>query len=63
MLFQVAPFVSSEVLHFEILLLELDAKTSNGLLELKPDHCSVEAIQIYTVGLACEKIRRAAQDG
>jgi hypothetical protein len=42
---------------------ELNAKTSNGLLELKPDHCSVEGIQIYTVGLACEKIRRAAQDG
>jgi hypothetical protein len=42
---------------------ELNAKTSNGLLELKPDHCSVEGIQIYTVGLACEKIRRATQDG
>jgi hypothetical protein len=41
----------------------LNARTSNGLLELKPDHCSVEGIQIYTVGLACEKIRRAAQDG
>jgi len=43
--------------------LELNAKTSNGLLELKPDHCSVEGIQIYTVGLVCEKIRRTAQDG
>src|SRR5258706_15065420 len=43
--------------------LELNAKTSNGLLELKPDHCSVDGIQIYTVGLACEKIRRAALDG
>ena len=43
--------------------LELNAKTSSGLLELKPDHCSVDGIQIYTVGLACEKIRRAAQDG
>jgi hypothetical protein len=42
--------------------LELNAKTSNGLLELKPDHCSVEGIQVYTVGLACEKIRRAAQN-
>ena len=43
------PFVSSELLRFEILLFELNAKTSNGLLGLKPDHCSVEAIQIYTV--------------
>jgi hypothetical protein len=43
--------------------LELNAKTSNGLLELKPEHCSVEGIQVYTVGLACEKIRRAAQNG
>ena len=43
--------------------LELNAKTSNGLLELKPDHCALEGIQIYTVGLACEKIRRAVQDG
>jgi hypothetical protein len=41
----------------------LNARTSNGLLELKPDHCSVEGVQVYTVGLACEKIRRAAQDG
>src|SRR5437667_70101 len=63
MLFQVAPFVSSEMLHVEILLLDPNAKTSNGPLELKPDHYSVDAIQIYTVGLACEKIRRSAQDG
>ena len=43
--------------------LELNTKTSNGLLELKPDHCAVDGIQIYTVGIACEKIRRAAQEG
>jgi hypothetical protein len=42
---------------------ELNSKTSNGMLELNPDHCSVQGIQIYTVGIACEKIRRAAQDG
>jgi hypothetical protein len=35
---------------------ELDAKTSIGLLELKPDHCSVEGIHVYTVGIACEKL-------
>jgi hypothetical protein len=39
---------------------ELDAKTSFGLLELNPDHCLVEGIQVYTVGIACEEIRRAA---
>jgi hypothetical protein len=43
--------------------LELDAKTSGGLLELNPEHCLVEGIQVYTVGIACEKIRRAAQGG
>jgi len=32
------------------------------LLELKPDHCLVEGIQVYTVGIACEKIRSAAQN-
>jgi hypothetical protein len=42
--------------------LELNAKTSNGLLELNPDHCLVEGIQVYTVGIACEKIRSAAQN-
>jgi hypothetical protein len=41
--------------------LELNAKTSNGLLELNPDHCLVEGIQVYTVGIACEKIASAAQ--
>jgi hypothetical protein len=33
---------------------ELDAETSNWLLESHPDHCLVEGIQIYTVG-TCEK--------
>jgi len=41
---------------------ELNAGTSYGLLELKPDHCLVEGIQVYTVGIACEKIRSAAQN-
>jgi hypothetical protein len=35
----------------------LDAVTSLGLLELDPDHCLVEGINVYTVGIACEKIR------
>lgn len=39
----------------------LDAKSSAGLLELKPEHCVVEGIQVYTVGLACGKIREAMQ--
>lgn len=41
---------------------ELNANTSDGLLELNPDHCVVEGIQVYTVGIACEKIRRAAEN-
>jgi hypothetical protein len=41
---------------------ELNAKTSSGLLELHPDHCLVEGIQVCTVGITCEKIRRAAQN-
>jgi hypothetical protein len=32
--------------------LELDARTSVGLLELKPDHCLVEDIHVYTLGIA-----------
>jgi hypothetical protein len=41
---------------------ELDASTANGLLELNPDHCVVADIHVYTVGIACENIRRAFQD-
>jgi len=41
---------------------ELDAKTSIGLFELKPDHCAVEGIHVYTVGIACEKIRSSYAD-
>ena len=41
---------------------ELNATTSNWLLELNPDHCMVEGIQVYTVGIPCETIRRAAQN-
>jgi hypothetical protein len=41
---------------------ELNATTSNWLLELNPDHCVVEGIQVYTVGIPCETIRRAAQN-
>jgi hypothetical protein len=40
--------------------LELNEKTSNGLLELNPEHCLVEDIHVYAVGIACEKIANAA---
>ena len=40
---------------------ELNAKTSAGLLERNPDHCVVEGIQVYTLGIACETIRRVAE--
>jgi hypothetical protein len=41
---------------------ELSPTTSNWLVELRPDHCVVDGIQVYAVGIACEKIRRAAQN-
>jgi hypothetical protein len=41
---------------------ELDPSTSIWLAELRPDHCVVEGVQVYAVGIACEKIRRAAQN-
>jgi hypothetical protein len=41
---------------------ELNATTSDGLLELRPEHCVVADIQVYTVGIACESIGRAAQN-
>ena len=42
---------------------ELDATTSSGLLELPPEHCLVEGVQVYTVGIACEIFRGAAENG
>lgn len=38
---------------------ELNTRTSIGLLELRPDHCVVESIHVYTVGMACRKIQDA----
>jgi hypothetical protein len=35
----------------------LNVKSSAGLLELKPEHCMVEGINIYALGIACAKIR------
>lgn len=35
----------------------LNAATSLGLLGLNPDYCVVDGINVYTVGIACEKIR------
>jgi len=37
----------------------LDVENSHGLLELDPDHCVVEDVQVYTLGIACERIRNA----
>jgi hypothetical protein len=37
---------------------QLDAETSAGLLELKPEHCVVEGIQVYTVGIACADVTK-----
>lgn len=38
----------------------LDVGNSHGLLELGPQHCVVEGVQVYTLGIACEKIGIAA---
>jgi hypothetical protein len=38
---------------------EFDAKTSIGLFELKPDHCAIEGINVYTIGIACEKVQNS----
>ncbi|QIP00424.1 hypothetical protein [Bradyrhizobium symbiodeficiens] len=35
----------------------LDAESSIGLLALNPDHCVIEGTHVYTVGLACAKVR------
>ena len=38
---------------------ELDAENANGLLALKPDHCVIEGIHVYAVGLACARVQGA----
>lgn len=38
---------------------ELTEDTSIGLLAFHPDHCVIERIHIYTVGLACTKVRES----
>jgi len=35
----------------------LDAENSIGLLALNPDHCVIDWTHVYTVGLACAKVR------
>jgi len=40
---------------------ELDEKSSLGLLELNPEHCLVQGIHVYTVGIACTRIGQAYQ--
>ena len=39
---------------------ELNSENSIGLLELKPDHCVIEGIHVYTVGIACAKVQRTS---
>jgi len=34
-------------------------ETGNGLLSLSPEHCQVEDIHLYTVGIPCAKVRDA----
>lgn len=35
----------------------LDSENAIGLLALKLDHCEIEGVHVYTVGLACAKVR------
>jgi hypothetical protein len=36
-----------------------DEASGNGLLALGPEHCEIEGVHVYTVGIACAKIRSA----
>ncbi|MET4072689.1 hypothetical protein ABID58_007518 [Bradyrhizobium sp. S3.2.6] len=38
---------------------ELNEETSIGLLALNPDHCVIEGVHVYTIGLACAKVRES----
>jgi hypothetical protein len=42
---------------------ELAPGSPEDLARLKPDHCMVEGVHVYTVGIACERIRKAAEGG
>ena len=35
----------------------LETENAIGLLALNPDHCEIEGVHVYTVGLACAKVR------
>lgn len=38
---------------------KFDATTSLGLLDLNPEYCVIEQINVYAVGIPCDKIRAA----
>ncbi|WP_142251221.1 hypothetical protein [Bradyrhizobium sp. UNPF46] len=40
----------------------LEADNAIGLLALNPDHCVIEGIHVYTVGLACAKVRSSFRE-
>jgi hypothetical protein len=37
---------------------ELNDENSAGLRDLNPDHCVIEGIQVYSVGVSCAKVQR-----
>ncbi|MGA7803358.1 hypothetical protein, partial [Bradyrhizobium sp.] len=39
----------------------LDSQEAGELLALKPEHCMVADIHVYTVGIPCEEIRKASE--
>jgi hypothetical protein len=40
---------------------ELAPGSPEDLAKLNPDHCVVEGVYVYTVGIDCEKIRQASE--
>lgn len=36
----------------------LNDENSAGLLKLDPDHCVIEGIHVYTIGIACQEVQR-----
>jgi hypothetical protein len=40
---------------------KLDGQSSKELFDLNPEHCSVDNVEIYAIGIACEKIKQSFQ--
>jgi hypothetical protein len=38
--------------------IELNGENSVGLMELNPEHCVIEGVHVYAIGMACAKVQR-----